>query len=110
MEFADLILAPKIESVSLLTPFKVKIEGPLCITGHHMIVSSNSKLEDGPELWVGILLKYASIVRMLSVLLIKQFFYVLDLALKRRFNRKAAAKQRATGRSVENQMQGPADS
>jgi len=50
MEFADLIYAPKLESAVLVCPFCVKIEGSLCITGHHLIASS--KTEDNSEILV----------------------------------------------------------
>ncbi|GIY67345.1 myotubularin-related protein 9 [Caerostris darwini] len=49
MEFADYIKAPNTEGVTLLRPFHEPLEGTLCITGHHFILSSRSKNE---ELWM----------------------------------------------------------
>ncbi|GFU50483.1 myotubularin-related protein 9 [Nephila pilipes] len=49
MEFADYIKAPNTEGVTLHRPFHEPLEGTLCITGHHFILSSRSKNE---ELWM----------------------------------------------------------
>lgn len=49
MEFADYIKAPNTEGVTLHRPFHDPLEGTLCITGHHFILSSRSKNE---ELWM----------------------------------------------------------
>lgn len=53
MEFADLILSSKIDNVTLHSPHNRPLDGILCITGHHLIVSSRK--EGGQELWVKIL-------------------------------------------------------
>lgn len=50
MEFADLILSSKIDNVTLLSPHNRPLDGILCITGHHLIVSSRK--EGGQELWL----------------------------------------------------------
>lgn len=50
MEFADLILASKVDKVTLISPLNRKVEGVLCITGHHLIISS--RVEGGQEVWV----------------------------------------------------------
>ncbi|KAK6644545.1 hypothetical protein RUM43_000812 [Polyplax serrata] len=50
MEFADLILASKVNKVTLLNPLNRKLEGVLCITGHHLIISSRK--EGGQEIWL----------------------------------------------------------
>lgn len=49
MEFADLIKAPKTDKVVLRCPLKSPVEGTLCITGHHVILSSRKGKE---ELWM----------------------------------------------------------
>lgn len=53
MEFADLIITPKLDGVILHSPFTDPVDGTLCITGHHMILSSRK--EDVQELWVMLL-------------------------------------------------------
>lgn len=50
MEFADLITTPKLDGVILHSPFHEPVDGTLCITGHHLILSSRK--EDVQELWV----------------------------------------------------------
>uniref|UniRef100_A0A023F198 Putative phosphatidylinositol 3-phosphate 3-phosphatase myotubularin mtm1 n=3 Tax=Triatoma infestans TaxID=30076 RepID=A0A023F198_TRIIF len=50
MEFAELILTPKLDGVILKTPLKEPVEGTLCITGHHIILSTRSDNEG--ELWL----------------------------------------------------------
>lgn len=50
MDFAELIITPKLDGVILHSPFSEPIDGTLCITGHHMILSSRK--EDVQELWV----------------------------------------------------------
>lgn len=59
MEFADLILAPKIDGVVLHGPFHEPVDGTLCITSHHLILSSRQ--EGIQELWVGKALNFANI-------------------------------------------------
>ncbi|XP_054724545.1 myotubularin-related protein 9-like [Uloborus diversus] len=49
MEFADYISAPNTEGVVLHRPFHQPLEGTLCITGHHFIISSRENKE---ELWM----------------------------------------------------------
>lgn len=50
MEFADLILTPKLDGVSLHSPLSETVDGTLCITGHHLILSSRK--EGVQELWL----------------------------------------------------------
>lgn len=50
MEFAELILTPKLDGVILRSPLNEKVDGTLCITGHHLILSS--RREAIQELWV----------------------------------------------------------
>lgn len=51
MEFAEFIKSPKIDKVILHSPFHKEVEGTLCITGHHIILSSR-KNEENEELWL----------------------------------------------------------
>ncbi|KAL1491127.1 hypothetical protein ABEB36_011769 [Hypothenemus hampei] len=50
MEFAELISTPKLDGVILHAPFQEPIDGTLCITGHHLIVSTRK--ENVQELWL----------------------------------------------------------
>lgn len=50
MEFAELILIPKLDGVVLHSPLNESVDGTLCITGHHLILSS--RREGAQELWV----------------------------------------------------------
>jgi hypothetical protein len=50
MEFAELILIPKLDGVVMHGPFQKPVDGTLCITGHHLILSTRK--EDVEELWV----------------------------------------------------------
>ena len=50
MEFAEFIQTPKIDNVVLRHPFEDPVEGTLCVTGHHLILSSRQ--EGKEELWV----------------------------------------------------------
>lgn len=50
MEFAELIQTPKLDNVFLRGPFQTTVEGTLCITGHHLILSSRQ--EGIQELWL----------------------------------------------------------
>lgn len=50
MEFAELILTPKLDGVVMHGPFMKPVDGTLCITGHHLILSSRK--EGVEELWV----------------------------------------------------------
>lgn len=50
MEFAELIATPKLDGVILHSPFHEPVDGTLCITGHHLILSSRK--EDVQELWL----------------------------------------------------------
>lgn len=52
MEFADLIATPKLDGVILHTSFHEQVDGTLCITGHHLILSS--RREGVQELWVNV--------------------------------------------------------
>lgn len=50
MEFIELIKTPKHDNVVMIDSFGNKIEGTLCITSHHLIISSRN--EDLNELFV----------------------------------------------------------
>ncbi|XP_060516883.1 myotubularin-related protein 9 [Cylas formicarius] len=50
MEFVDFITTPKLDGVILHTPFHEAIDGTLCITGHHLILSTRK--ENIQELWL----------------------------------------------------------
>lgn len=50
MEFAELITTPKLDGVRLHTQFSEPVDGTLCITGHHLILSS--RREGAQELWL----------------------------------------------------------
>ena len=50
MEFAELIKIPKLDNVILRRPLCEPTEVLLCITGHHIILSSRSSNDD--EIWI----------------------------------------------------------
>lgn len=50
MEFAELIKTPKVDGVILHRPFMPIVEGTLCLTGHHLILSSRQ--DNTEELWL----------------------------------------------------------
>lgn len=50
MEFAELILIPKLDGVVMHWPFQKPVDGTLCITGHHLILSTRK--ESVEELWL----------------------------------------------------------
>ena len=50
MEFVEFIKTPKVDGVVLHRPFHPAIEGTLCLTGHHLILSSRKT--NSEELWV----------------------------------------------------------
>lgn len=50
MEFADVIKSPKIDDVVLSRPLHDAVEGTLCITSHHVILSSRKGAHE--ELWI----------------------------------------------------------
>ena len=52
MEFAEFIRTPMVDRVILNRPNVVASEGTLCVTGHHLILSSRSDQRE--ELWVGV--------------------------------------------------------
>lgn len=54
MEFIELILINKLDGVILKYPHQDNVDGTVCITGHHLILSSRK--EGVHELWVSILL------------------------------------------------------
>lgn len=54
MEFIELILISKLDGVILKYPHQDNVDGTVCITGHHLILSSRK--EGVHELWVSILL------------------------------------------------------
>ncbi|XP_063224211.1 myotubularin-related protein 9 [Bacillus rossius redtenbacheri] len=43
MEFVDLILIPKLDGVVMHAPLMKPVDGTLCITGHHLILSSRKE-------------------------------------------------------------------
>ncbi|XP_075161608.1 myotubularin-related protein 9 [Haematobia irritans] len=51
MDFVELILTPKLDGVFLHDHTNAVIEGRLCITGHHLLLSS-SRQENNQELWL----------------------------------------------------------
>ncbi|KAM4695211.1 myotubularin-related protein 9 [Discoglossus pictus] len=50
MEFAELIKTPRVDQVVLHRPFYRPVEGTLCLTGHHLILSSRQ--DNSEELWL----------------------------------------------------------
>ncbi|XP_052764225.1 myotubularin-related protein 9-like [Mya arenaria] len=50
MEFAEFIKTPMVDRVNLRKPFCKPVEGTLCITGHHLILSSRQTNRE--ELWL----------------------------------------------------------
>ncbi|XP_077076369.1 myotubularin-related protein 9 isoform X1 [Siphateles boraxobius] len=50
MEFAELIKTPRADGVVLHRPFMPTVEGTLCLTGHHLILSSRQ--DNTEELWL----------------------------------------------------------
>ncbi|MGH0176600.1 UNVERIFIED_CONTAM: hypothetical protein FKN15_073306 [Acipenser sinensis] len=50
MEFAELIKTPRVDNVVLHRPFMPRVEGTLCLTGHHLILSSRQ--DSNEELWL----------------------------------------------------------
>uniref|UniRef100_A0A8C7X8F8 Myotubularin-related protein 9 n=1 Tax=Oryzias sinensis TaxID=183150 RepID=A0A8C7X8F8_9TELE len=50
MEFAELIKTPRADGVVLHRPFMPNVEGTLCLTGHHLILSSRQ--DNTEELWL----------------------------------------------------------
>ncbi|XP_045471939.1 myotubularin-related protein 9 [Harmonia axyridis] len=52
MEFAELITSPNLDRVILQDSLKNSIEGTLCITGHHLILSSRNESLPAQEVWL----------------------------------------------------------
>ncbi|XP_053316921.1 myotubularin-related protein 9 [Spea bombifrons] len=50
MEFAELIKTPRVDNVILHRPFHPPVGGTLCLTGHHLILSSRQDKQE--ELWL----------------------------------------------------------
>lgn len=50
MEFAELIKTPRVDKVLLHRPFHPTVGGTLCLTGHHLILSSRQ--DNSEELWL----------------------------------------------------------
>ncbi|XP_043918708.1 myotubularin-related protein 9 [Protopterus annectens] len=50
MEFVELIKTPRVDNVILHRPFLPTVEGTLCLTGHHLILSSRQ--DNTEELWL----------------------------------------------------------
>lgn len=50
MEFAELIITPKLDGVILHSPFHDPVDATVCITAHHLILSSRK--EDVQEIWL----------------------------------------------------------
>lgn len=53
MEFIELILINKLDGVILKYPHQDNVDGTVCITGHHLILSSRK--EGVHELWVSMI-------------------------------------------------------
>lgn len=53
MEFIELILINKLDGVILKYPHHENVDGTVCITGHHLILSSRK--EGVRELWVSLI-------------------------------------------------------
>ncbi|CAE1331437.1 MTMR9 [Acanthosepion pharaonis] len=49
MEFAEFIKSPTVDNVILHKPFEFPVEGTLCVTGFHLVLSSRQKRKE--ELW-----------------------------------------------------------
>ena len=49
-EFAELVKTPRVDNVVLHRPFYPAVEGTLCLTGHHLILSSRQ--DNTEELWL----------------------------------------------------------
>ena len=54
MEFVEFIRTPMVDGVTLYRPNNMPVEGTLCVTGHHLILSSRK--DNKEELWVILLL------------------------------------------------------
>lgn len=55
MEFSELIKTPKLDGVKLIRPLHKPVDGTLCITSHHVLLSSRKSSSDtNEELWVSI--------------------------------------------------------
>ncbi|XP_064652187.1 myotubularin-related protein 9-like [Lineus longissimus] len=50
MEFAEFIKTPMVDKVVLRRPYTEPLEGTLCITGHHLIISSRGETQE--EVWL----------------------------------------------------------
>ena len=50
MEFAEFIRTPRVEGVTLYRANMMPMEGTLCVTGHHLILSARQ--DEHEELWV----------------------------------------------------------
>ncbi|XP_046578152.1 myotubularin-related protein 9-like [Haliotis rubra] len=50
MEFAEFIKIPMVDGVIMKRPFEGQVEGTLCVTGHHLILSSRKDQRE--ELWL----------------------------------------------------------
>ncbi len=72
MEFVDFIRTPMVEGVTLYRPNNMPVEGTLCVTGHHLILSS--RRDNKEELWVSAVL----IVDMLGTFILSS---AIDLLL-----------------------------
>ncbi len=53
MEFVEFIRTPMVDGVTLYRPNNMPVEGTLCVTGHHLILSSRK--DNKEELWVNCL-------------------------------------------------------
>lgn len=79
MEFADLISIPRVDNVILIDKTKdkskdYKIEGTLCISGHHLILSDRQK-SDQQELWVLIIIKFCYVKLFNFFIFINMYFF-----------------------------------
>ena len=64
MEFFDLIKTPKLDGVIMCDTLQNKIEGTLCITSHHLIISSRKTMEFN-ELVVSMFFSFVSFPRLI---------------------------------------------
>ena len=56
MEFAEYILTSKVNKVAITIPPNTELEAVICITGHHLIISSRK--DGAEEIWVSLITTY----------------------------------------------------
>lgn len=77
MEFAELILVPKLDGVIMHWPFQKPVDGTLCITGHHLILSTRK--ESVEELWVIITFIVCPTVTTYTCINLSSSYYIFNL-------------------------------